>query len=127
MDSDLFSMTTDDLQVQPEQLRKAEVEEKALKLLKRETLESQKALPHLALDYHSYQKYNEKGYTGFMHVYVNKTANPKTMTTSAKRDVMLFLAKFDLLRDQIIFNANFSEAKFTDYTFYAFIICFCWI
>ena len=90
MDNNLSSIATDDLQVQHEQLRKVEAEKKARKLLKQETS-----------DDYSYEQLIEKHFNGFMHFYVKKTANYKEMTTSAKRDVVLSLAKIDLLGNQI--------------------------
>ena len=81
-------MTTDDLQAQLEQLQKTEVEEKARELFEKET----------SYD-NSYQELIDKGRSGFMEAYVFHTVDFKTMTTTAKRDVLLSLAKFDLLRD----------------------------
>ena len=89
MDHEPSSITTDDLEVQLDQVQKTEAGKKARELLKLEA----------SVDF-SYQQIIEKGFTGFMHAYVFFTADYKTMTTRAKRDVVLSLAKFDLLRDQ---------------------------
>ena len=100
MGNELSSLTSDDLQVQLEQLQKTEAEEKARELLKKET----------SYDL-SYQKLIKKKKTGFMQVYVYKTADFKTMTTTAKRDVVLSLAKSDLLRDLTFSKFLFSDSK----------------
>ena len=94
-------MTTDDLQVQLEQLEKIEAEEKARELLKQETSYDS-----------SYQEIIKKGGTGFMEAYVEVTADFKTMTTTAKRDVVLSLAKSDLLRDLALFLLEIKGVSF---------------
>ena len=81
--------TSDNLQL--EQSKKVEVEQKARELLKRET----------TIDI-SYENIIKKGLTGFMQAYLVVTVDDKTMTTKAKGEVVLNLAKSDLLRDQII-------------------------
>ena len=86
MDNELSLLTSNDLQVQLNQLRKAEAEKKARELLKQET----------SVDC-SYQEIIEDGFSGFLHIYVQVTADFKTMTTTAKQDVVLSLAKSDLL------------------------------
>ena len=92
MGSELSTLTADDLQVQLEQLQKAETEDNARELLKQE----------ISADY-SYQRLIEENFTGYMHAYVCDTVDFKTMTTRAKRDVVLSLAKSDLLRDQTFY------------------------
>ena len=64
MGNELSTLTTDDLQVQLEQLQKTEAEEKARELLKQET----------SYDI-SYEKIIEKGGTGFMEAYVQDSAD----------------------------------------------------
>ena len=86
MGNELSSLTSNDLQVQLNQLRKAEAEKTARELLKQET----------SVDI-SYQELFEKGSSGFLHFYVGVKADFKTMTTTAKQDVVLSLAKSDLL------------------------------
>ena len=100
MGNELSTLTTDDLQDQLEQLQRTEAEEIARELLKQET----------SVDI-SYQKIIEKGGNGFMGVYVHVNADGKTMTTRARRDVLLSLAKYDLLRDLIISKFLFSDSK----------------
>ena len=95
MGNELSRMTTDDLQVQLEQLEKIEVEEKARELLKQETSNDV-----------SYQALIENGVSGYMQGYLISTVDAKTMTTTAKRDVVLSLAKFDLLRDLAFCSRN---------------------
>ena len=85
MINELSSITTEDPQVQVDQLRKAEAEEKARELFKHETSHDI-----------SYRKIIEKSGTGFMEAYIYITADFKTMTTRAKRNVVLALAKSDL-------------------------------
>ena len=86
MDDELS--TTEDLQIQLEQLQQTEAEEKARELLKQET----------SIDI-SYQEIIEENDSGFMDAYIQLTGDPKTMTTRAKQDVVLSFAKSDLLRD----------------------------
>ena len=88
MDNELSLLSSDDLQVQLEQRQKAEAEKRARELLKQET----------SYDY-SYQEIIKRDGFGFMQVYLLITTDKKTMTTKAKRDVVLSLAKYDLLRD----------------------------
>ena len=100
MGNELSCLTSDDLQVQVNQLSKAETEEKAHELLKQET----------SYD-NSYRNLIENDFTGFMEAYVYKTADFKTMTTRARRDLVLFLAKSDLLRDLTFSKFLFSDSK----------------
>ena len=85
---------------------KKEAEKRARKLLKKET----------SIDI-SYQELNELGThsnqigTGFMHAYLIDTHNLKTMTTTAKRDVLISLAKSDLFRDPSFNRFFFSDSK----------------
>ena len=96
MGNELSTLTTDDLQVQLEQLQKTEAEEKARELLKQETTYDE-----------TYQGLIKEGLTGFMQSYLIITVDFETMTVRAKRDVVLSLAKYDLLRD----------LKFLDFSF----------
>ena len=114
MDNELSSLTSDDFQVQLEQLQKIEAEEKARELVKQE----------IFLDY-SYQEIIKKGVSGFMEFYVIITGDDKTMTTRAKRDVVLSLAKSDLLRD-LTFITLFSlgtKSVSLSFRIVYFIIC----
>ena len=81
MGNELSSITADDLQIQLDHLQKAAPEEFARTLLKHET----------AKDF-SYKEIIEKGDNGFMNFYVRVTTNLKTLTTTAKQDVVLSLA-----------------------------------
>ena len=75
-----------------EQIQKTEAEKNARELLIHE-------IP-FHYSYESYQEIIEyEPWTGFMCYYVYVTAEFETMTTTAKRDVVLSLAKSDLLRD----------------------------
>ena len=97
MENKLSTLTTDDLQIQLEQLRKVEAEAKARELFKQE----------LSAHCPSYQEVIEKfAFTGFMHAYTRFTADVKTMTTRAKQDVVLSLAKSDLSTGQTFFFVN---------------------
>ena len=108
MSDELSSLTSEDLQVQLNQLRKAEAEDKARELFKQE----------LSFDI-SYQLLIEKGeeegpfkgITGFMHIYVMAAVDLDTITTTAKRDVVLSLAKSDLLRDLAFISFSCSDSK----------------
>ena len=92
MGNELSTLTADDLQVQLEQLQKTEAEDNARELLKQE----------ISANY-SYQRLLEEDFIGYMHAYVCDTVDFKTMTSRAKGDVILSLAKSDLLRDQTFF------------------------
>ena len=101
----LSSLISNDRQVQLEQLPKTEVEGKARELLKQEIS-----------DDFSYQELIEMDFTGFMQGYLLDTVDEKTMTTRARRDVVLFLAKSDLLRDLTFSKFLFSESKASVYS-----------
>ena len=102
MGNEPSSITADDLQVELEQQLdqlghylahclyhlRVEAEKKAGELFKQETS-----------FYISYQEITKKGYSGFMQAYLQATVDKNTMTTRAKRDVALSLAKYDLLWD----------------------------
>ena len=45
----------------------------------------------------SYQRLLEHGYTGYTHLYLERTANSSNLTSTAKLDVVLKLAECDLL------------------------------
>ena len=105
MDNELSSLASDDLQLPLEQRQKAEAEKKARELFKQET----------SVDF-SYQEIIEMGGTGFMQVYLIITHDKKTMKTRAKRDVVLSLAKSDLLRDLTFLDFLFSESKASVYS-----------
>ena len=102
MGNELSTLTTDDLQVQLKQLQKVEAETKARILFKQETVET--------YDF-SYQQFIAGGFAGYMNGYVAKTADMKTMTTRAKRDVVLTLAKYDLFGDLTFFRIIRSNLK----------------
>ena len=104
MGNELSTLTTDDLQVQLDQLQKTEAEEKARELFKQET----------SVDF-SYQSLIDDGLTGFTHAYVAINADFKTMTTTAKQDVVLSLAKSDLSRDLTFSKFLFSDSKASVY------------
>ena len=100
MGNELSSLTTDDRQLQINQRRKAKAEKKARELLNQET----------SYDY-SYQELIEKDFTGYMEAYVEVTKDVKTMTTRAKREVVLSLAKYDLLKGSHFYNIFCLKSK----------------
>ena len=114
MGNELSRLTADDLRIQLESNQEIiesvvkliilQAEAKARKLLKKE----------LSAEI-SYQEIIGSRGTGFMDVYVGMTVDFKTMTTRAKRDVVLSLAKADLSRGQTIclFQGNSSGYLFT--------------
>ena len=98
MGNELSSLTTDDLKVQFEYLQRTLAEETARKLLKYET----------SIDT-TYGELIAKGDIGFMHAYIKSTADVKTLTTRADRDVVISLAKCDLLKGSFSFFFVFQS------------------
>ena len=125
MGNEISTLTDEDLRIQLESYQEtidsvvkqmlSQAEENARKLLKQETsavpYQEQFNVSHEQLNKSSYQELIEDKLTGFMQVYTGYMADYKTMTTQAKRDVILALAKFDLFGDQTFFRTLRSDSK----------------
>ena len=77
------------------QRNRAQIERFSQKIIKRE-------LSRDAPSYETIRSY-ENPFTGFLNYYLQHTKNDKTLTTTAKSDIVKTLGENDLLRDLKIF------------------------